>query len=218
MHWNSVISNPGSRYLVVDVKKFYLNNIMSNHEYYNIAIILIPQEVIDEYNLMENKINGFLYVRTEKGMYGIVQAGIISHTALKEHLRPFIYEPAPITPGLWRFNKNGIIFTLVVDEFGIKYKRKEDEMHIIHALQEIYDITKYWTGSLYSGTTLNWDYKAGILDISMAGYIKEALHKFQHPTPRRPHNSPHQWNPPNYSSAAPQLAHQSHESPKLDPP
>ena len=47
LHWKSVISTPGSRYLVVDVKNFYLNNIMVKHEYYKISISLIPQEVID---------------------------------------------------------------------------------------------------------------------------------------------------------------------------
>ena len=49
-------------------------------------------------------------------------------------------------------------------------------------------------------------------------YVKEALHKFHHPTPSRPQHSPHQWNPPNYGSTAPQLAHQSPESPNLVPP
>ena len=62
---------------MVNVKNFYLNNAMTKHEYYKIAIRLIPQDVIDEYNLMYKKINGFLYVRTEKGMCGPVQAGII---------------------------------------------------------------------------------------------------------------------------------------------
>ena len=97
LHWNSVISTPGSRYLVVDVNNFYLNNIITNHEYYKITISLIPQEFIDEYNLMGKQINGFLYVRVERGMYGPFQAGIISHTALKEHLLTFGYEPATIT-------------------------------------------------------------------------------------------------------------------------
>ena len=115
---------------------------MSKHEYYKIAIILIPQEVIDEYNLTENKINSFLYVRVEKGMYGIVQAGIIAHTVIKEHLQPLGYEPAPILPGLWYYNKNGIKFNLVVENFGIKYKRKEDALYLIHALQEQYNITQ----------------------------------------------------------------------------
>ena len=48
LHWNSVISTPGSKYLVVDGKHFYLNNIMAKHEHYNIIISRIPQEVIDE--------------------------------------------------------------------------------------------------------------------------------------------------------------------------
>ena len=105
-------------------------------------------------------------------MYGLVQAVIIAHTALKEHLQPFGYEPAPITPGLWHHNNNGITFNLVVNNFGMKYMRKEGELHLINALQEKYEITQYWTGSLYSGITLNWDYNTGILDISIPGYVK----------------------------------------------
>ena len=79
-------------------------------------------------------------------------------------------------------------------------------------------MTEYWTESLYSGITLNWYHKAGIMDISMPGYVKEAIHKFQLPTPSRPHNFPHQWNHPNYGSTAPKLSHQAPESPKLAPP
>ena len=56
---------------------------MYKHEYYKIALILIPQDTISNYNLMDKKINGFLYVRVEKGVYGLVHAGIIAHTALK---------------------------------------------------------------------------------------------------------------------------------------
>ena len=88
-------------------------------------------------------------------MYSLVQAVIIAHTAVKEDLRPFGNDPAPITPGLWRYNNNGIIFTLVVDDFGIKYQRKEDALHLIHETPKIYEITQYWTGSLYSGITLH---------------------------------------------------------------
>ena len=90
-------------------------------------------------------------------------------------------------------------------------------MHLIHALQEKYEITQYWTGSIYSGITLKWDYNVGILGISMPGYVQKAIHKFQHPTPSQPWHSPHQCNPPNYSSIAPQWSHQDPESPNLFP-
>ena len=52
----------------------------------------------------------------------------------------------------------------------------------------------------------------------MPGYVNEALHKFQHLTPSQPQQSSHQWNPPNYGSTEPKLAHQAPESPKLAPP
>ena len=86
LHWNSVISTPGAKYHVVDVNNFYLNNAMTNHEYYSISLSLILQDVIEKYNLTDKKISIFLYVRVEKGIYGLVQAVIITHTALKEYI------------------------------------------------------------------------------------------------------------------------------------
>ena len=68
---------------MVEVKRFFLGNTMEKYEYYKISISLIPQEVIDENNLMDKKINRFPYVRVERGMYGLVQERIIAHMALK---------------------------------------------------------------------------------------------------------------------------------------
>ena len=51
----------------------------------------------------------------------------------------------------------------------------------------------------------------------MPGYVKDALHKFQDPTPTRPQHSPHQWTAPKYVSTAPQLAHPEDDSPALNP-
>ena len=69
LHWNIIISNPGSKYLVFEVKNFYLNKILAKHVCYKIAVSRIPQEVIDEYNLMDKQINSFICVIAEKGMY-----------------------------------------------------------------------------------------------------------------------------------------------------
>jgi hypothetical protein len=40
------------------------------------------------------------------------------------------------------------------------------------------------------------------VDLSMLGYIKAALHKYQHPAPARPEHAPHTWNPPIYGAKA----------------
>ena len=54
LHCNSAISTPGAKYLVVGINNFYLNNSMSKHEYYKIALSLIPQDIINKYNLVDN--------------------------------------------------------------------------------------------------------------------------------------------------------------------
>ena len=124
----------------------------------------------------------------------------------------------PIITGLWWHIKNGINFTLGVDDFSIKYKRKEDTQNQINTFQEKYEVTQDWTRSLYSVITLNCDYNTRILDISIPGYVKETLHKIQHPNPIQTQHSPHQGNPPNYGSTAPQMAHQAPELTKLYTP
>ena len=63
LHWNSIILNPGYKYLVADVKNFYFKNQLSKHYYYKITLRLIHQDIIDNYNLMDNQINGYIYVR-----------------------------------------------------------------------------------------------------------------------------------------------------------
>ena len=49
--FNSVISTPGAKCHVADVKNFYLNNDLPYPEYMKLHPHIIPQEIIDEYTL-----------------------------------------------------------------------------------------------------------------------------------------------------------------------
>ena len=85
-------------------------------------ISIIPQEIIDEYAL--HKIvddNGWVYLEIIKGMYGLKQAGIIANMELTKNLEKFGYNTVRHTPGLWKYNTRATIFTLIVDNFAIKY-------------------------------------------------------------------------------------------------
>jgi hypothetical protein len=64
-----------------------------------------------------------------------------------------------------------ILFTLVADDFGVKYVGKEHVDHLIWCITQKYELTEDWTGNLYWGIKLNWDYDPRSLDISMPGYI-----------------------------------------------
>jgi hypothetical protein len=93
-----------------------------------------------------------------------------------------------------------ISFSLVVDYFGVKYVSLEHTEHLMECIKKNYNISSDWKGSAYCGLTLEWDYKNRTVDLSMPGYIKAALHKYQHAAPARPEHTPHTWNPPVYGA------------------
>ena len=78
--FNSVVSTQGARCLLADIKHFYLKNILPDPESMRIPLKIIPQEIIDAYNLTALVYNqGWIHMRIEKGMYGLKQARIISN-------------------------------------------------------------------------------------------------------------------------------------------
>jgi hypothetical protein len=87
-----------------------------------------------------------------------------------------------------------------VDDFGVKYDGREHAEHLMECIKKNYNISSDWKSSAYCGLTLEWDYKNGTVDVSMPGYIKAALHKYQHAAPARPEHAPHTCNPPIYGA------------------
>jgi hypothetical protein len=95
-----------------------------------------------------------------------------------------------------------ILFTLVVDDFGVKYVGKEHVDHLIKCIKETYELTKDWTGDLYCGITLTWNYDKRWLDISMPGYITKLLLKYKHRMPTKPQHCPYAPAPKQYGAKA----------------
>ena len=55
---NSVVSTPNSRFLTLDIKNFYYNTPMSRYKYMQIALDIVPNEIIRQYNLRALASNG----------------------------------------------------------------------------------------------------------------------------------------------------------------
>jgi hypothetical protein len=87
------------------------------------------------------------------------------------------------TPGLWCHDTRPILFTLKVDNFGVKYINNDDVKHLIARLKTTYTLTEDWTGDLYCGISLGWDYVNRTVDISMPGYIKKKIQEYGHLVP-----------------------------------
>jgi hypothetical protein len=128
----------------------------------------------------------FIARQVQKGMYGLPQPGILANQLLARRIAIHDHHQTKFTPGLWRHVARPIQYTLVVDDFGVQYVGKEHDQHLIDALETDYKVSKDWTGGLYCGITLKWDYENKHVDLSMPGYIKDALHKYQHPMPNHP--------------------------------
>ena len=189
---NSTLSTPGAKWLGLDVKNYYLGTPMANYEYMFIPLNQIPQDIIDHYNLHNIVHKGKVYVEIRRGMYGLPQAGILAETQLIHFLGKYGYSPVTHTPGLWRHQWRPITFCLVVDDFGVKYVGREHADHLIQCLRNHYkEIDIDWTGKRFCGIHLHWDYLNRTCDLSMPGYVDHALHKFQHPTPKKPQDSPY---------------------------
>ena len=89
----------------------------------------------------------------------------------------------------------------MVDDFRVKYDESQDAHDIIKVLREHYKaVWVDWTGDLFCGIKLEWDYKIRTVDLSMPGFMVRILHIFLHPTPKRPENQPHQHVQPQYST------------------
>ena len=57
---------------------------------------------------------------------------------------------------------------------------KENADHLISCLKkETYKLTEDWAGDLYCGISLRWNYARRRLDISIPGYIKKQLLKYE---------------------------------------
>ena len=195
---NSVISTTGAKFMGIDIKNFYLNTPMERFEYMKMKLSNFPQDIIDQYKLNDKEKNGYVYVEIRKGMYGIPAAGILAQKLLEERLAKSGYHQSEFTPGFWTHEWRPICFTLVVDDFGVKYVGEEHANHLLAAIKEHYECKADWDGARYLGLILDWDYEKREVHLSMPEYVMEALQRFQHKPPKHQQHQPHKHVVPTY--------------------
>lgn len=135
-------------------------------------------------------------------MWGLPQACILANKRLCRKLALFGYYECVNTPGLWTRKTRPILFTLVVDDFGVKYVNQADVDHLIASVKQTYTLTEDWSGDLYCVIKLDWDYVNQTVDIFMPGYIKKKLQEYEHIVPKKPQHCPYSPEPKQFGSKA----------------
>jgi hypothetical protein len=199
--FNSIVSTKDAKFMSIDISNFYLNTPMERYEYLKMKYDNFPPDVIAHYKLHDKVTpDGYIYVEARKGVYGLPQAGILAQKLLEERLAKKGYHQSKTTPGFWTHEWRPICFTLVVDDFGVKYVGREHAEHLLSAIEEDYTCKADWEGTRYLGLTLDWDYDRREVHLSMPGYVHEALQRFQHAMPRRLQHQPHPNVEPSYGT------------------
>lgn len=138
---SSTISKKGARCTMINIKDFYLCMPMKRFKYTRLKMTDIPEEIITEYGWQVLATNENVYCKIQKGMYGLLQSGIIAQELLEERLARYWYFQLKIIPGFWTHKTRPICSTLVVDNFTIKFTNQADATHLIEALKRDNTIT-----------------------------------------------------------------------------
>ena len=136
-----------------------LSTPLNRYEYLQIADTLIKDDNIQQYNLLPLIRNWIIYLDIHKGMCGLSQSGRLAKDLLTECLPFKVYFQCTQIPLIWIHKLYPILFSLVVENFGVKYVSKEHSDHLISDIKELYPVAEDWVGRLYYSITLNWDYR-----------------------------------------------------------
>ena len=70
-----------------------------------------PTDIRDQYHIdVLIAADGYVYIKTIKGMYGIKPASIIAYNKFIYQMEPHGYYPVPFTTGLWSHKTRKQIF------------------------------------------------------------------------------------------------------------
>jgi hypothetical protein len=104
----------------------------------------LPQDTIETYDLNELAQDVKVYIKIQKGMYGLPQAGILANELLQRNLAKDGHRPTTHTHGLWTHDTRHISFSLVVADFGVKYVGREHAEHLMTCIKKNYNMYSDW--------------------------------------------------------------------------
>ena len=196
---NSTISRKNAKMFTGDVSNMYLESWLKTAEYVRFKLDQIPPRIVEYYQLSQKTHNGYVYAKINKAWYGLKQSGKIAHDDLVEHLAKIGYHKGK-TEGLFLHKEKDLVFCLVVDDFACRYSNKQDALDLITHIEKKYKFKVDWDANQYIGINLKWDYNKRRAQMSMNGYVEQALEELQHPKPKRPEWAPSHMERPNYGA------------------
>ena len=125
-------------------------------EYICIQVRDIPDEIITEYKLKEKTdAKGAVYIIANRSIYGLPQYVLLANKLLQKRHIKRRYHQSKLVPGLWKHEWRLVQFTLVIDNFGVKYVGEKHALHLKQTLEENYKVTTVCGVTRNIGITLD---------------------------------------------------------------
>ena len=160
---------------VLDITDFYLGTPLEKKEYMFIAKNQIPESTLTEYGSKIHWRDDKTMVQLNNSLYGLPQAGKVSADKVIHLLSRHGYTQCAHTPCLYTHATNGLYFTLVVDDYLLKYHDKAAAEHLISILEKEYEVKVDWEAQRYLGMKIEHDREQRTIALSMPGYASPQL-------------------------------------------
>ena len=180
--FNAVISDPDAKFMTIDLKDFFLHGSSGRNEYMRIPLkwLSVSDQAKFQISSYIDRDDKTVLVEINGNMYGLVNAALVSNQHVIKLLKKNGFTETN-TPSIYKHTSRNIAFSLVVDDFGVKYTKREDAEYLIRVLEQEYECSVDWEGKLYLGMTIDIDRVTQVLSISMKGYIHRLLARFDLP-------------------------------------
>jgi hypothetical protein len=136
--------------MTLDIKDFYLMTPLPRSEYIRISLKFLSAKILVKHNLHPYIFNNSILFEVTKSMYGLPHAGKIAQDNLIARLVTHDYLQTGTTC-LFHHTTNGVAFTLVVDDFGVKFPDLAGADDLIRCLQLYYTLTIKKNATKYLG-------------------------------------------------------------------
>jgi hypothetical protein len=126
---NSVISDPQANWLTTDICDYYLlGTPMDTTEFMRVPVKYISEAIMLKHQLAGLVHNNAVIMQLNKKEFMVLNRRDGSPKRPVAHLAERGYEQTEHTPCIFKHITNSVTFTLVVDDFGVKYIRQEQTL------------------------------------------------------------------------------------------
>jgi hypothetical protein len=178
---NAMVSS-GKKLCILDIKDFYIApmNVLESPEYMFLAPKDISPKMREEYGHLIEESTGRLYLRIDKSIYGMRQAGFIAQKNLIELLKENGYRESGYD-SIFTSSDGKVIFLTHTDDFAIGY----DEDDGVERLKNILTAAKYTLvidkdAKNFCGFQVKYDREALVpsMTLSVEKILEKALLRF----------------------------------------